>query len=638
MKKVNTIKIFQNSYLRILSELVISIVIALLLEFAVNLPALTQGYQPFHVSEYRITKKERLIYEHTFEDAVYINKIKIRGSFASDQKYKISLNVENAFGVEEILEVNDYVYSIFSEAYTNVRKQIKTVKITFDDASQVEIEEITLLNDFVFSEYRFLFWILVCFLGLLLVVEREEIVRKTEWFYLVFALGFGLLLINGAGPIATTWDEEVHYSLIYRTHVASETVWTHAAWQNVSRFAADINTKEEMELLKAYMNQQGTLNYFTEPRMAVSIKNVIVYFPMIVAQEIGRLFRLPYVHLYNLGRIGSLLFCTMLMFIAVRLTKRKKLLVVVASVMPTVLFQSSMYTYDGMIYACMMLGFVLWANEMEKTVITLKNLVWIILLFSVGSIAKPIYVPFYILLIPLFGKMIKAKYSKRMIMVLATGIIAAVLVLAGLYIIPLWTNMSVGNVSYGGDLRGGETGIMPQWLSMKEYPGEFIKMLIHEICTLDNFRNFGAESKNRFMMGNLMFLNLYVLGILKDAWSMILIPMFMMLTLAEPAWENSSDKSFRKKMRRLTLPVMAVCVIMTWIIMYLTFTPVGSERIEGVQARYYLPLILPAAYAVWNNGIRLHFSKVRYYQIMLGAALLLTGICIYQCLFSNRLI
>lgn len=638
MKTLKNIKIIQNSYFRILFEVVISVAIALLLELAVNLPALTQGYQPFHVTDFRVTKKGRLIYTQEFEEAVYINKIKIQGSFAADLTYDISLTALNDFGLEETIELEDQAYAVFHEAYTRIGEKVKAVTVTFPKAAKVEIDEITILNGLDISKYRILFWMLVCFLVLLLCFESGFIVQKTEWFYAVFALGFGILLISASGPRATTWDEEVHYSLVYRINLDSETMWSHAAWQNSARFTPDVNTREELEMLKTYMNQQGELEWYAEPKMPAGFKNIIVYLPMIIAQWIGSLLNFPYIHLYNAGRVGNLLFCILFLFFSIRLAKRKKVLIAVTSLMPTVLFQSSMYTYDGVIFACMMLGFVLWMNEFERSEneVRMRNMVYILLLFAVGSVAKPIYIPFFLLMIPLVSRMVAGKQNKRRIVILISGIVFAGIILAGLYLIPILTSMSSGNLSYGGDLRGGETGIAAQWISIVEHPADFFKMLIHEIFTLDNFRNFSAQSKNKFMIGNLMFLNLYALGMLKDAWSMLLIPMFVILVLAEPEWEPVSEKAFRKSVRKINAVVVILCVILTWIIMYLTFTPIGYDAVEGVQARYYLPLILPVAYAVWNDSLRVYISKVRYYQIVLGMTLLLSGTCFYQCLIMNR--
>jgi hypothetical protein len=41
----------------------------------------------------------------------------------------------------------------------------------------------------------------------------------------------------------------------------------------------------------------------------------------------------------------------------------------------------------------------------------------------------------------------------------------------------------------------------------------------------------------------------------------------------------------------LILAIGAACLFATYLALYLTWTPVGAERIEGVQGRYLLPLL-----------------------------------------------
>ncbi|MFQ9152773.1 MAG: DUF2142 domain-containing protein [Blautia sp.] len=68
--------------------------------------------------------------------------------------------------------------------------------------------------------------------------------------------------------------------------------------------------------------------------------------------------------------------------------------------MPTVIFLNSTYTYDGTIIASLILGFVLWMNEMESDrKVDAKNLIFIIVLFVWGSFSKAVYIPVILLLL-----------------------------------------------------------------------------------------------------------------------------------------------------------------------------------------------------------------------------------------------
>ena len=186
------------------------------------------------------------------------------------------------------------------------------------------------------------------------------------------------------------------------------------------------------------------------------------------------------------------------------------------------------------------------------------------------------------------------------------------------------------------DLRGGTSDVAAQLTSILQHPLSFLKMLLGEILTMDNFRNFGDPSLNRYLVSNLMFLNLYVLGTLKDAWSLILLPLLAMVFLASP--EKREIPANIKAVRITALLTVLGSALLIWLSMYLFFTPVGSSGIEGVQARYFLPLALPFACLVQNRRICLKISELRYRQIALTMTLLLTAVCVYQGAIAGRVL
>ena len=54
-----------------------------------------------------------------------------------------------------------------------------------------------------------------------------------------------------------------------------------------------------------------------------------------------------------------------------------------------------------------------------------------------------------------------------------------------------------------------------------------------------------------------------------------------------------------------------------WTALYLSFTPVGLGHINGVQARYYIPLLLLIATLSFNNKIKLKMTQKCYNVIII---------------------
>ena len=85
---------------------------------------------------------------------------------------------------------------------------------------------------------------------------------------------------------------------------------------------------------------------------------------------------------------------------------------------------------------------------------------------------------------------------------------------------------------------------------------------------------------------------------------------------------------------KLALACIVMCVIgLVWTALYLDFTPVGLNVINGVQPRYYIPLMFPVILLIENGRVRCHrVSNFRYNQIVLYAGIIVLAGMIYEFL------
>ena len=83
-----------------------------------------------------------------------------------------------------------------------------------------------------------------------------------------------------------------------------------------------------------------------------------------------------------------------------------------------------------------------------------------------------------------------------------------------------------------------------------------------------------------------------------------------------------------EKKYKLSLGVILFVVLgLIWSALYLSYSPVGSTHISGVQARYYYPLLLPLMLIMGNKRCILDISQSVYRRIAVGipAMLLIAG-------------
>lgn len=628
---------------RILIEVLAALFFALIVELAFNYQSITGGYGPVAITDYTTTSKGKLVYTKELEEPVYIKKLILQGHADKKNYYRVDLVTVNDFGKEEDVELKDAMLSELDAAFTNINKKVKAITITFKNSSSVHLTSVSYSNEVNFNKFRVFFFWLISLLSLLILFEKKLLLNRLWLFYTIAAVGMGSIIIVTSGSYAVTWDEEVHYMTVHNTGFSSVVTSNLATTLNFSRNGwANADTAEERYLLNQYLNEEAQKEQtaYEYPR---SIKSYITHFPMIIAYHLGEKLGLSYTDNYILGRFGNLAFCVLLNALAIALARRKKILIAVIGMMPTVIFQSSMYTYDGVCFSCITLGAVLCINELEKRRGTEKmgNLITSAVFLCIGCVAKPVYFPVLLLLIPcIWGKVkpfFRSKTCKR-IGICAVAVLAVLTV--GVVIIklrPLTESIAQGDLSYGGDIRGGDTGMAGQLLNMIEHPVAFGKMLVRDIFSFDNFRNYSDEVENTTLICNQMFLNMYILGTLKEVWALVLLPLLLLVFLVEPQGEPGIVYS-QKRIRTGCILATLLSVILVWLAMYLAFTPIGDSRIQGVQARYFLPLFLPFACIVRSSKIQLRISRLRYYQIVLGAGLVLCAECIYQFLIVGRVL
>lgn len=625
-------------------QVLFALFLAVLVEAAFNFPSFIHGYGYEDLSPQFVSDNGHLSISRVFEEPRYVKKLLLDGKFEKNPYYTVRLTVLNGFGAEETIELEDRVNSVFGQAFTNIGYTVKSIEIIFEDQSLIQIDGVSISNQVTFSNYRLFFFALIFFGLLLIFTDRKLLLKHLEWMYGVMAMGFGLLLILAAGPQAVTWDEEAHFTSAYVSSLGENDRRDLAAESNFSRVSITVNTGEERILLQRYMDvlSEDSMEESIPWQIQTGVRQRLIYLPMSIFMWLVRCLHFPFSVQYATGRMGNLLFCILLNMIAIRLSQKKKVLLTVITLLPTLIFQSCMITYDGVIFASLTLGVVLclrmWRHESMKRKKFFCLFFLVLLLFLWACLAKPVYLPFALfLLLPLKNIFRWCPEEQRRRIKSLTIVIAVIAVLAAAgFAVWLIAGIAGGNLSVAADLRGGTTDVTAQLTSILQHPLSFLKMLAGEMLTMDNFRNFGDPSLNRYLVSNLMFLNLYVLGTLKDAWSLVLLPLLAMVFLASP---EKREIPMKMKVVRITaLLTVLGSALLIWLSMYLFFTPVGSSSIEGVQARYFLPLALPLACLLQNRRICLKISELRYRQSALVMTLLLTAVCVYQGAIGGRVL
>jgi uncharacterized membrane protein len=621
---------------RIVAAVVILILTAVI-ELVCNLPAIRGGYDNLDLTKYITVEKEgnkeKYVISYSSSQKFYIKELKLSGSFPKEYSYTIKTKEYNSFDKESEEYYSDTVNSWFSDFYTNLNKKVTSIEITLNKVEDAELTAVSCSNRFEVNNYRVLFF-LVAFSLLYCLLFEKKIYKKLEWLFVVYALIFGLLLIFYAQPVKNSWDEQIHFGNAYSLAFGRNVEWTEAAELTKNGETVTCNTKAEFAELRAYLNEKNDTVVYTEQKESlIPAYSSLAYIPQAIFINIASILKTSFSVLYALGKIGNLLIYILVMFWAIKLAKRKKLFLIFVALMPTPLFLAASYTYDTIVFSFITLACVLWANELYNESINIRKIIGMVLLFAIGCFSKAVYIP--MILIMLILPIVSTKKKKDKIIVWTMILCITCLVMLT-FVLPTLTSTMAGDLSFGGDSRGGATSVVGQLVSMVKHPMASIKLMVKSIFELDNFRNLGYPEADNYFFGNLMFLNFANLGILTDKWSCVIIVLAGMLLLTP----DQQNIRYERKLSIMDKIIIAIAVIGTigfiWLALYLSFTPVGETHISGVQARYYLPLLYLGALIFNGKRISLKCDYCKLSRATFVISCCLGAIMIYQCKLIGR--
>jgi uncharacterized membrane protein len=292
---------------------------------------------------------------------------------------------------------------------------------------------------------------------------------------------------------------------------------------------------------------------------------------------------------------------------------RLKWLVFSLALIPPALFQMSTITADALTNGLALLFFALFAKSvLMKTRLNR----WESVIFIASAIALPLGKPTYVLLtvLLLFVRLDKFGFSLRVARVAKwAGMAVSVALWA------LWTALS-GNTAnvlsfYRSDYATSTFGTLPQIKETIAHPIEFVKAVARTFVYRDNFyfENL-LGSSNVQVPGSAMLLS--GIGVLLTA--------------------GISDRLSTTKRQLVALIIVtSLSFVAIFATLYVSFTPVGYYLIDGVQGRYFFPLLpFIAAVVLRLVPVRLGLPSEKIYRGVVLAVGVLTTVALALTIFK----
>ena len=295
------------------------------------------------------------------------------------------------------------------------------------------------------------------------------------------------------------------------------------------------------------------------------------------------------------------------MFFAVKILKHGKRLLSIIALMPTPMFIAVNYAYDPFVTGCLSIAVAIIINELadNKNKIKNKNIVIFLLFMALGCLPKAVYIPL-VLLGMLLGK---DKFnSKKQKIIFRVSVVAEFLLLMSTFVLPSLIAKNNSNT----DSRVPGTNVGKQLGYIFAYPVNYAMTMINEFRKTFMDYTFGKSIYG-------------LLGHLKQTPFVPLIVALICFVIITDKY-GGKDVVFDIRQKIGISVVLVMIVSLIWTALYLSFNTVGSDKIVGVQGRYYIPFIL-LFYLMFGTGKIKNTIKPRTYNLIIytTSALILLG-------------
>lgn len=549
----------------------------------------------------------------------YIKKLEV--SYKANVNTSIVLNLKVSNDYNKIVEVQqpETILKDLNKSIINIDENVQSIVINNLNEKSVELLEFSYSNNYTFSIYRLLFFVLTFMLCYIAFINRKKAFEKLHRTCFLTIISIGLLFIFGSPKIANmNFDEQVHVYLAFTNSYASEVSYSDAFYY-VSESPGIMLPKSiegNKELNKLLNSDQMAKETYTTKSKFIKY-NEMPYLVLSSGIKIANVLNLPFTFVFCFGKIMNLLAYATMASYAVKRSKCGKILVYVLALLPTTIYAASHYSLDAIVSGgvllsiCMFIG--MYKEKNEK--INMKDIIIFILPLIVACLAKAIYAPALLLLLLLP----KTKFdNKRQCLLFKIAVCFMFIMMISSFLLPMLS----GGIQ--GDVRGGNTSVTEQLKLILSNPVGFAQMFYRNIIDTVYKYFFSYQIFNNFAYvpsGNNVYTVIYV------------------LVLLYAAFISGKDYIFIEKKERLIIFLgVLVTICMVFGSMYLSFTEVGATEIAGVQARYFIPVLFPLILAlvprnqVDNININQQITVINYLLLIVLLVTIYLSFIIVYCI------
>ena len=467
-----------------------------------------------------------------------------------------------------------------------------------------------------------------------------------ERVFATIALAAGVVIII-AFPVGNvlSWDDQIHYQnalsvsflsdveetasdrmqiLLYnkedgfsqdasfgRGEMAADTLNRPWSWDEIYGYAEQLDSGATAQSVSSIEGVSTIVSQFS----------AVAYIPSACGLWLGRFLHVSFSMTFVLGRLFNLLSYVTIVFFAIRIIPTKKSLLTVVALLPTNVFLAANYSYDAWLISFFMLGTAMAIREFsDERPMTTSRAFALFLVFLVGLGPKAVYFPMLAILMLMPSSKFESKPQKKRFYIV--GVVVALLAVAT-FALPLLSTKGGGS----GDYRGGSgVNASAQTALAFQDPVSFMRIIIDFM--------FGVYLTPVSIDSSLVDFA-YLSSIRATFPSLTCMSLLFVTGAALTDCSSLSARVFGWKSRLWVVFLSLVTIFLSCTALYVSFTPVGLPTVNGMQARYLLPLVFPVCALALGTGREKSCSEGTYCAIASSFSLVLLAFSLWVFLLAR---
>lgn len=420
---------------------------------------------------------------------------------------------------------------------------------------------------------------------------------KPEHMLLLLGIPLGLCYMLMVAPFSAP-DEHAHYLAIL-AHVCpliNGGMVADSNYLDTVGLVSHVNTLEGIETLITGLTGEQLTGELV-PFSGGNTTFVLVYLPQIIGVSIAMLLKLSRMWVMLLGSLCNLAAYLTLCYFAVKQMPRWKWTMVFAALVPMAMQQAGSLSPDGMIngMALLLIAQIL-RLILQEGKITRRQGIALAVTGIVQSPGKVVYILLLVLLMAVPAERFSSKGRKW-------GYVLGVLGGAALMTVLVQIPYMMNQAALAAD--GGTGYYTISWILA--HPFETIQIFLHTLMPSTFF--WLAETS---VGSQLSGLTLNMEGGM--VWSFILVMLMSVYLLSH----EGAARNLRPGERAASLGVAMLVILAVYGVMMISWTPMYAEGIEGVQGRYFVPLIPLVLVALDGGNVSVKKSPLWFLNLCYG--------------------